>query len=175
MKNKSINITFSALFTAIISIFAQISFVTPAVPITLQILGIALCGYTLSLKWSIASVATYIAIGALGLPVFSSFKGGIQVVLGPTGGFIWGFLFLALFCGLTKKFENIIIKAVLSFVGLALCHIMGVLQYSLVSGNSIAVSFLTASLPFLLKDSVLMIIAFLLSRFITNRLKNLKL
>ncbi len=174
MKSKSINITFAALFTAIIALLAQISFLTPTVPLTLQILGIVLCGYTLSLKWSLGCVATYIAIGSLGLPVFSSFQGGIQILLGPTGGFIFGFLILTFCCGLSRIFLNRILKILSGFLGLVLCHIIGVLQYSLVSGNSLTASFITASLPFILKDTALLIAAFFLSEFIRTRLKNFK-
>ena len=89
---KSFNITVSALFTATVCILSQVAFVTPSVPLTLQTFAIALCGFILSAKWSVISVASYIAVGSLGLPVFSAFKGGIQVVLGPTGGFLFGFL-----------------------------------------------------------------------------------
>ena len=175
MKDKKIfNITISALFTAVIVLLAQISIVTPSVPITLQILGIALCGYTLTLKWSLGCVVTYIALGSLGLPVFSSFQGGVQIVLGPTGGFIIGFVFLTLCCSLSRNSKQGIIKIVLGIIGILLCHLIGVIQYSAISGNSIAASFTTASLPFILKDTILLIAAFYLSNLVRKRLKTFK-
>lgn len=172
---KTFNITVSALFTAVIVLLAQISIMTPSVPITLQILGIALCGYTLSLKSALGCVVTYIALGALGLPVFSSFRGGVQIILGPTGGFIIGFIFLTVCCGLSQISKSNILKIAFGIGGILLCHLTGVVQYSVVSGNGIAESFVTVSLPFILKDVILLVVAFYLSNIVKKRLKALKL
>ncbi len=175
MINKRLfHLTVSALFTAVIVLLAQISIITPSVPLTLQILGIALCGFTLSLKWALGCVVTYIAIGSLGLPVFSAFQGGVQVVLGPTGGFIIGFVFLSVCCSLAQNFNKSAIKLCFGIIGVLLCHLIGVIQYSIVSGNDIAASFVTASLPFILKDIILLILAFYLSNLVKARLKTLK-
>ncbi len=175
VKTKRIfNITVTALFTAVIALLAQISIITPSVPITLQILGVALCGYTLTLKWSLGCVVTYIALGSLGLPVFSSFQGGVQIVLGPTGGFIVGFIFLTLCCSLSQNSKHSIIKIALGMLGVLLCHLTGIIQYSVVSGNSFMASFITASLPFILKDAILLVTAFYLSNLVRKRLKTLK-
>lgn len=175
MKFKALSITFTSLFTAVICILSQISFATPPVPLTFQILAIALCGFTLSVKWSLSAVVTYLLLGAFGLPVFSGFKGGVQVILGPTGGFLIGFIFLVLFCGISKKIAGPFLKILLCGLGLLLCHLAGVLQFSLVTSNGFVASFVSASLPFLLKDIVLLVIAFFLSKFIANRLKTIKL
>lgn len=175
MKKKSVSITFTALFTAVICITAQISFVTPTIPITLQILGICLCGYTLSVKQSLAAVVTYLLMGAVGLPVFSNFRGSAQILLGPTGGFLFGFILLALFCSLARNQKKSLSKILLSSVGLLLCHIIGTLQYSLVTGNGIWFSFLTSSFPFILKDAILVFLSYFMSKLIIKRLKNLKL
>ena len=174
MKNKNVSITFTALFTAIICVTAQISFATPTVPITLQILGVCLCGYTLSIKQSLAAVVTYLLMGAVGLPVFSNFRGSVQILLGPTGGFLFGFIILAFFCSLAKSRKTALLKIILSGVGLLLCHIVGVLQYSIVTGNGIRVSFLASSLPFILKDTILVFLSYFMSKLIVKRLKTLK-
>ena len=175
MKKKSVLITFTALFTALICVTAQISFATPTVPLTLQILGICLCAYTLSLKQSLAAVVTYLLMGAVGLPVFSNFRGSVQILLGPTGGFLFGFILLALFCGISRKYKSPILKIILSGVGLLLCHIFGVLQYSIVTGNGIFISFVSSSLPFILKDTLLVLISYFMSNLILKRVKNFSL
>ncbi len=172
---KSVNITFSALFTAVICILSQISFITPSVPLTLQTLGVALCGFILSPKWALASICVYIGIGAMGLPVFSAFKGGFQVILGPTGGFIWGFIFLCLFCSLSGLCGKKALKIFLPLIGLALCHAVGVIQYGVVSGNGVLTALLTVSLPFLLKDVISIVLAYTLSQFIKKRIYRLNL
>ena len=167
---KTTKIIFTALFTAIICVLSQISFVTPSVPVTLQTFAVALCGYTLSVKWAFASIVTYVIIGTAGLPVFANFRGGVQMLTGPTGGFIIGFIFLAVFCALAsgrKWYLNIL----LSVAGLAICHAAGVLQYSFSTGNGVAASFLTSSLPFIVKDILSLAGAWYLSRFVLQRLK----
>ena len=174
MKLKALSVTFTALFTAVICILSQISFATPPVPLTFQVLAIALCGFTLSAKQSLSAVVTYLLLGSFGLPVFSNFKGGVQVILGPTGGFLIGFVILAVFCGISKKTAKPISKIFLCGLGLLLCHLAGVLQFSLVTSNSFVASFVSASLPFILKDVILIILAFFLSKFIANRLKGIK-
>ena len=174
MKSKTLSVTFTALFTAVICILSQISFATPLVPLTFQVLAIALCGFTLSLKQSLSAVITYLLLGSFGLPVFSNFKGGVQVILGPTGGFLIGFIVLALFCGISKKITGSVLKILLCGLGLLLCHLAGVLQFSLVTNNGFIASFVSASLPFILKDVILIVLAFFLSKFIANRLKGIK-
>ncbi len=163
MKLKTEKIIYSALFTAVIAVISQLSFITPSgVPLTFQTFAIAFCGYMLSVKWGLASVLTYIAVGAIGLPVFSGFQGGIQHLFGPTGGFITGFIFLVLFCSL--DYCNNAVRKILSGIsGLALCHIIGILQYSFITGNSLMISFLTVSLPFLIKDGICVALAYILS------------
>lgn len=163
MKKRAEKIVVSALFTAIIAVISQISFVMPSgVPITLQIFAIALCGYILGVKWALSSVVTYILAGAVGLPVFSGFRGGIQQLFSVTGGFIAGFIVLAVLCGMSANSGRRV--AIISGIcGLVLCHFVGVLQFSLVSSVGFIESFLVSSLPFLLKDTVLVISAAIIS------------
>lgn len=175
MKTKIKNIAFSSMLVAVICIFSQISFVTPSIPFTLQTLAVALCGFMLSVKWSTACILTYIIIGAFGLPVFSAFRGGAQVLIGPTGGFIWGFIILIGVCSFATAVQKNTLKFIFCGIGLLFCHLLGVIQYSLLTSTNLLVSFLTASLPFILKDIVSVFAAFLLSDFIKKRIKGLKL
>ncbi|MGI6279875.1 MAG: biotin transporter BioY [Acutalibacteraceae bacterium] len=176
MSDKRIfNITFAALFTALVCVMSQISFQTPTVPVTLQTFGVALCGYTLRPKWALSSIAAYIAIGAFGLPVFSSFRGGMQVIAGPTGGFIIGFLFLALGCSCFSLHEKRMVAIISGTVGMLICHLLGATQYSIVTGNSFLTALLTASLPFLIKDVLSVTAAYFLSVYILKLFNKLKI
>lgn len=166
MRKNSVNIILSALFTAIIALLSQVSFMLLPVPLTFQTLGIALCGFVLGVKWSITSVGVYLAVGALGLPVFSGFRGGIHILFGPTGGFLFGFIILALFCGFAKKCKKTYIKYVYMLVGIIICHAIGIFQYSLITGNNIAVSFISFSLPFIIKDVFCIFGAYFLSIYV---------
>lgn len=82
----------ASLFAAIIGIFAQITIPLPLVPITGQTLAIGLAATILGARYGTLSVLLYILMGAVGIPVFSQFSGGFSVLVGPTGGFIVGFI-----------------------------------------------------------------------------------
>lgn len=158
---------FSALFTAVICVFSQIAIPTPILPVTLQIFGVCICGYLLGAKFSLLSVLCYILLGAIGLPVFYGFCGGAQHLLSLTGGFIIGFLPLAFCCGIFKKSD--ILKLTFGVLGVLICHFIGVLQFSVISSNGLFESFLIASLPYLIKDIPLCIMAFYIAKFIKRK------
>lgn len=163
-KRETANIVFSALFTAVIAIISQLYIVTPmGIPITLQTFAVSLCGYFLGAKWGAASILVYIAAGGMGLPVFSGFQGGLQHILSPTGGFIIGFIFLVVFCGALSKSKTKYLRIFGGISGIIVCHIAGTLQFALVTGTPLAAAFVAASLPFLLKDIICVIIAFTVS------------
>ena len=87
-RKRTLNLTLAALFTAVTAVLSQTAIPTPFdVPLTLQTFAVALCGYTLGIKWGLASILTYILLGTAGVPVFSGFRGGVQVLFGATGGF----------------------------------------------------------------------------------------
>ena len=159
MKTK--NITYIAIFSAIISTLSIISIPTPwGVPFTLQTFSISLSGFVLGKKYGTFSVIIYLLLGAMGLPVFSGLTGGISRFVSVTGGFLFGFIFLSFFCGFNTIFFSII--------GLIMCHILGTIQFSILTKNNFLVSLTVVSLPYLIKD----IISLLLAYFINKKFKN---
>lgn len=88
------NMTACALMTALICVCSWITIPGP-VPFTMQTFAIFFALMTLGGKWGTLSVALYLAIGTLGLPVFSGFTGGVGKILGATGGYLVGFLPMA--------------------------------------------------------------------------------
>lgn len=171
-KPKLAEVALSALFVAIICVLAQIIIPTPwGVPFTLQIFAVCLCGYLLGVKIAVTSVGAYILLGIIGIPVFSGFKGGIHALFGITGGFIFGFLAVAFFCGIARNTTKKYLKFIFSAVGIAVCHILGVLQLSLVSKSGFFASFVTASLPFILKDVILIFAAYFVAKILEKRIK----
>ena len=160
-------ITYIALFVAIISILAQISIPISIVPITLQIFAISLCGFILDKKSALITVFVYLCLGAFGAPVFASFNGGFHMLLSYTGGFLWGFIPFVFLCSITKNKKAII----LGILGLLICHLLGVIQYSLVSKTTIWLSFVVASLPHILKDVILVVIAYFVAERINKIIK----
>lgn len=169
MKKQSIKqIALCALFAAIIAAAAQISIPTPwGINLTLQTFGVCLCGCVLGAKAAAASTAAYIAIGATGLPVFSSFTGGVGIVLGASGGYLWGFLITAVLCGVAGRTKRRGIKMILMLLSILLCHAAGVAQYCAVTGVNVWGGIVGASLPFLAKDIIIVFLA----DFIAKKLK----
>ena len=153
MKTKTYNLVSCGVMTALIAVLSQISIPLPSgVPITLQTFVIALAGFFLGSGFSAVSVAAFIVLGAVGLPVFSGFKGGLSVLTGLTGGFIFGFILLAVFCGLKR--DKLWLNIIFSVIGLALCHLCGTVQYMLLANMEFIPAFLLVSAPYLIKDII---------------------
>lgn len=152
--------TMVAVVTAVIIVCTWISIPMPTgVPTTLQTLGIALCGFVLGPKLSAISVVLYWGMGVVGLPVFSSFGAGIGQFAGPTGGFLWGFLFLAVLCGMAQNSQNKVKAITLGVLGLAICHFLGVVQFAVLTHRTWAESFILVSVPYIIKDVISVAIA----------------
>lgn len=164
------DMAFTGMFAAVIAVLSQVAFPLPSgVPVTLQTFAVALAGYTLGMKFGTVSTAVYVLIGAVGVPVFANFKGGLASLTGPTGGFIWGFIIMAFFCGLgmdkTKKIPAIL----LGIVGLLICHLCGAAQFTAIKQGGFLQSVLLVCVPYLLKDVISVVLAFGLAAVIRSR------
>ncbi len=149
-----------ALITAVIAVSAWVSVPTPfGINLAFTLFGVSFAGFYLGAKGGFASVSAYIGLGIAGLPVFSFFSGGIGVALGHSGGFLWGFLITAVLCGVAKDVSKKSIKFLLIILAVLLCHATGIAQYCFVTGNGLWASFLSASLPFLAKDIIIVFLA----------------
>ncbi|MCH5583507.1 biotin transporter BioY [Shimazuella sp. AN120528] len=93
------NMVLAALFAALIAISGQIAIPIGPVPITLQTMMVLLAGSILGSRWGAISVLVWILLAAVGAPVLSGGTGGIGVLLGATGGYIFGFLLAAFLVG----------------------------------------------------------------------------
>lgn len=159
--NTTKNLVLTGMTSAVLAIMAQISIPMPSgVPITLQTFAVAMISVVLLWKRGIAAVVIYILIGAAGLPVFANFNAGMAALAGKTGGFIWGFLFLALFCGIGSRMKHKAFSFCMGMIGLTACHFAGITQFHFISGMGFKESFIFVSFPYLLKDIFSVIIAF---------------
>ena len=151
----------SAFFCALCAILAQIYIPTPfGVSFTLQSFAVMLCGFILPPFYAFLSVLVYILLGLLGIPVFSGFSGGISHLFSFSGGFILGFIALALFCSLSTLAKKKALRFTISFSGLIFCYVIGILWFCFVTRQSIFTPFLYFSLIFLVKDTLLLILTF---------------
>lgn len=107
----------AALMAAVLCVLGPLSIPVGPVPLSLATLAIYLTLYLLGWKWGFAAVLVYVLLGTAGLPVFSGFAGGLGKLLGPTGGYIVGYLFLALAAGPFVQYGR---GRLLQFAGMAL-------------------------------------------------------
>ena len=174
-KNKLQKMVMVAVFAAVMAVLSQISIPLPTgVPVTLQTFAVALCGYVLGPALGPVAVGVYLALGAVGLPVFSGFAGGAASLLNVTGGFLWGFLPMALLCGLGSR-RGKLPALLLGLCGLMVCHGWGVVQFALVQSLPLWTAFLTASAPYLVKDLVSLAAAYAAARAVVKALGKAKL
>lgn len=169
-QNKTLkNIIFIALFAAIIAVCSWIS-IPIIVPFTMQTFAVAAAVCLLGTKKSTVSVTIYILLGAVGVPVFSGFKGGIGALTGLTGGYILGFVFMTLVSGiLIHKFGRKFFVMLLSLIaGLIVCYSFGtawfIYVYSNTKGSVTVFSALSMCVfPYIIPDIVKLCVAVLIS------------
>lgn len=168
MKTKPL--VYTAVMAALITVCAWITIPT-VVPFTLQTFAIFLAVGVLGGKLASLAVGVYLLLGAVGLPVFSGFSGGVGRFAGVTGGYLIGFLLIALVMwGMEALLgRGPAVFVVSGIVGLAVCYGFGtawfVLMYAATSGPVGVVSALwTCVIPFLLPDAVKLLLALVLSR-----------
>lgn len=164
------DMAFTGMFAAVIAVLSQIAIPLPSgVPVTLQTFAVALAGYTLGMKAGGLSSLVYVLIGAVGVPVFAGFKGGLGSLTGPTGGFIWGFIIMALLCGLGTDTGKKIPAIALGIAGLLICHLCGAAQFTVIKDGGFLSSVMLVCVPYLLKDFISVGLAFGLALILRSR------
>lgn len=138
-----------ALFAALMAVCAWLSVPIGDIAFTMQTFGVFLALGVLGGKWGTVSILIYLALGAVGMPVFAGFRGGIGVLLGVTGGYIWGFLATGLvYWALEKPGRPLALGA-----GLLACYLCGCLWFSVYAGGAgFAASVLKCVAPYLIPD-----------------------
>ena len=175
-KNLSKNIVFTALFAAISAVSGFIAVPIPGtpVPIVLQNMMVVLSGMLLGPLLGTASSMLFIVSGLLGLPVLSGGTGGFAKLMGPTGGFIIGYVFSSLASGLVAgrpavgkriSLVRIIVAAVLGF---AVMYVPGVLHFMRSLDKTFGETLALCVLPYLPGDAVKIILCIILTKTLRN-------
>lgn len=161
----------AALAAALVSVGAAISIPAGPVPVTLQLLVLAVIVLLLSPGEAFAATALYVALGAIGLPVFSGASGGVGVLLGPTGGFLLGFVAGApAGAWVRRRVRSWLpgrpmladVAGVTSLVAVA--YGLGWARLAAVTGMGMAAAFSVAVVPFLLPDAMKVVGAIAVAR-----------
>jgi len=148
---------FASLFASLTAAGAYIQIPIPfsPVPVTLQVFFVLLAGSMLKSKWGSLSMIVYTLLGIAGLPVFSGGSSGLGVLLGPTGGYIVGFILAAYITGkLSERTENtarsrLLINALNMSIGVLVIYVCGVFQLMMVADIGPATALTLGVIPFL--------------------------
>jgi biotin transport system substrate-specific component len=166
-----LRVTLTALFAALIAAGTFISIPLPfsPVPIVLQNLFAVLSGLVLGPVSGGAAAAVYLAAGAIGAPVFAGASGGFIHLLGPTGGFLYGYLLAAITAGLIAGRPRAGVKTplwriiVAAASGFLIVYAPGLLQLKAAAGLSWGRTLIVGCLPFLPGDAIKAALAVLVS------------
>lgn len=163
------------LMAAIICVLAPFALPIPVSPVQISLgtLAIYFVLTVLGLKLGTISVIVYILLGLVGLPVFAGFTGGAGKLLGPSGGYILGYIFMALVCGFfIDKWDNNIFLSFLGFIlGTAVLYLFGSLWLIYQTSVTFSQAILAYVIPYIPGDLIKLILAMVLGRQVRKRLK----
>ncbi|HGJ64931.1 TPA: biotin transporter BioY [bacterium] len=152
---KAKELSLVALFAALTAVGGFVSIPFYPVPLTLQVFFVLLSGSILGKKLGALSQIIYIGMGAIGAPVFHNLTGGLGILLGPTGGFLFGFIVGAYVSGIFyEKFNNDKIRFCGLLSSLIPIYLIGVIWLSFVTGMPIQKAVLIGGIPFIPGDIV---------------------
>ena len=164
MKNTSRSSVFVAMYAAIICVTGFISVPIGPIPLVLQNVVAISAGLIFGLPQGAAAVGMFLAVGTLGLPVFSGARSGIAVLNGPTGGFLVGYFIGALIAGYIatnptpdeKKIsqEKIFRLVRAAIAGLGFMYLIGMLNFRRVTGASFSQALSLCVVPFIIPDII---------------------
>lgn len=166
------------IMAAICCIIGPLSISVGAIPFSLSVISVCVTGYVLGARLAPLAILVYILIGAAGLPVFSKFEGGIAKIMGPTGGYIVGFIFFAAIVGFfAEKFESkmIYMQCIGLLLGLFACYLFGTVWFTIT--NTKGMDFMSALkvcvYPFVIVDIAKLVLSFIIGNTLRKTIKEL--
>ncbi|WP_455662145.1 biotin transporter BioY [Pradoshia sp.] len=174
---KTRNMIIIAMYASILSILAQIIIPLPLIPITGQTLAVGLIATIIGSRFSTYTIFVYLALGIIGIPVFSGFTSGLGILFGPTGGYLLGFIPAAFFTGywLEKRGFTNTHAVIANLLGMVITLVFGVLWLKFFASISWNAAFVTGFMPFLPVGILKAAIAAYLGILIRKRLLSARL
>ena len=170
-RSKTCRLAMTALMTAVTCVLAPLSIPIGPVPISFTNLAIYLSLYLLGWKWGTVSYLAYLLLGAVGVPVFGGFTGGLGILLGSTGGYLAGFLPMALLAGwVIDHTENRCLQLAGMIAGTAVCYALGTAWFCFVGNTAPLAALGLCVFPFLPGDLGKMLLAMTAGPLIRRRL-----
>lgn len=176
--NKTVyDIVTIALLVTVMCVVAPFSLFIGPVPITLTTLVLYVIICIFSPRQCVTAVCVYILIGCIGVPVFSGYTAGVGQLVGPTGGFLLGYIPLCVVSScIIKSWKSVKAGSVMIrnlcglFVGMVLLYVVGTWGYMLVTGNGVKESVLVCVVPFVVVDMIKILVAVWCAPILKKRL-----
>ena len=185
MRGRTRSIAFVGLTIALMGVSAWVAIPFGPVLLTLQMFALMFALLALTPRECLAAIAGYLALGAVGLPMFSGMRGGIGMLAGPTGGYLWGYVLgalaaLAVRAALRRvtggeaqktvgpKAFAIDMAVCLAFI--VITYVCGCFQYALVTGVDLAAAFAVTIAPFAIPDVLKAVAAVLCAQAVKRAL-----
>ena len=173
-KMKTRELTLISLFAALIAVFSQIIIALPVtpVPINLATLAVMLVGALLGTKLSAICLVVYLAVGSIGIPVFTGFRGGVSALVGPTGGYLAGYLLMAVIIGFfaEKNFSTSSLAVGIA-LGTFVLYALGTAWFMFLTKRTLAESLMMCVVPFLIGDTIKSAVAIMLAKRLKRHVK----
>lgn len=171
-RNDLYSMTMTAVMAAVTCVVSPFSINIGPIPLSLCPLVLYLSAYLLGWKWSGVSCLVYLLLGAVGMPVFSGFAGGLAKVAGPTGGYIIGFLPMVMIVGFfVTAFQSRAMHLLGMIVGTGVLYVLGTAWFCFQSQTPLAQAMALCVIPFLPGDLIKMAIALVFGPLLRNRLE----
>ena len=160
------NMVRAALFAGAMALCAWLAVPISDIGFTMQTFGVFLALGLLGGKWGTVSIGLYLLLGLVGLPVFSGFRGGPGMLLGVTGGYLWGFLLSGFVYWALERFGKL--PAMIG--GLIVCYACGTVWFLQYSGGGWALVLLRCVAPYVIPDGIKIAMAWTLSKRLARHL-----
>ncbi|MDO4437426.1 MAG: biotin transporter BioY [Coriobacteriaceae bacterium] len=149
----------AGVMVALLAVSAQVMLPVGPVPFTLQTLVLAMIPALLDRSTAILAITAYVLLGALGLPVFSGFGAGAGALLGPTGGFLWGFvlgvvLASCLYMAAPQRMGAYVRSLLAAALMLLVSYVCGTVQLMVLMSLDLAQALAIAVIPFVIPDAI---------------------
>ena len=175
MKNQKITtyqMAVTAVMAAVLCVLGPLTVPIGAIPISLANFVICLTAWLLGPKFGTLSVVIYLAIGLIGVPVFSGYGAGLAKVAGPTGGYLVGYLLLAFIGGLFIEKSNgqPVVSAVGLVLGDAACYVLGTAWFVFQMQCDLGYALAVCVYPFIVLDLAKIVVSCIVGALLRKRL-----
>ena len=166
MTHSTKNMVRAALFAGMMAVCAWLAVPVSDIGFTMQTFGVFLALGLLGGRWGTLAISIYLLMGLVGLPVFSGFRGGPGMLLGVTGGYLWGFLASGLVYWAAERLG----KLPAMILGLLACYGCGTAWFLAYSGGGLGLVLLRCVVPYLIPDGIKIFLAWSLSKRLARHL-----